>query len=71
MKERKYRYSVLSECLFDELKSQMTQTECMRMHEILKEAANILKFNSYAERLLFEAAFIKGFLASDRNLEKL
>lgn len=65
----KFKYYVLSEEVFTEAYSRMSEEEFEYMESIIREASAIVKFRDYSDRLLFEAAMRKGFLS--HNLERV
>jgi hypothetical protein len=64
-----YKYRCLCEEVFNEAYNTLSEEETNYMYDIIREASAIVVFASYAERLLFEAAMKKGFLAT--KLEKI
>lgn len=66
----KHKAYSLSHGLFKEVHAKMPVEEKTKMEEMIEELANITKFSSYSERLVFESAVMLGYVASKIDWEQ-
>jgi len=59
----------MSSDIIREVQMKLSIQDKVKMEEILYDVSSTLAFSSFAEKLLFEAAFRKGFVA--HHLEKI